>query len=78
MYDITTYGAVGDGTTNDAAAIQAAVDAASAAGGGVVRVPAGRTFLSGSVTLRPRDDDGRGAEAVVRLPVPAAGVDAVS
>lgn len=52
MYDITTYGAVGDGTTNDAAAIQAAVDAASAAGGGVVRVPAGRTFLSGSVTLR--------------------------
>ncbi len=35
--------------------------------------------LSGTVTLRPRDDDGRGAEAVVRLPVPAAGsADAVS
>ena len=30
--------------------------------------------LSGTVTLRPRDDNGRGAEAVVRLPVPAAGV----
>ncbi|MHA3701884.1 sensor histidine kinase [Jatrophihabitans sp. YIM 134969] len=33
--------------------------------------------LSGSVALQPRDDDGRGAEAVVRLPVPAAGLDAV-
>ena len=29
--------------------------------------------LSGTVVLQPRDDDGRGAEAVVRLPVPAAG-----
>ena len=44
-------GAVADGVTNCAAAIQAAVDAAAQAGGGRVMVPAGR-FLSGSVMLR--------------------------
>lgn len=50
-YWITEYGAVADGVTNCAAAIQAAVDAAAQAGGGRVMVPAGR-FLSGSVMLR--------------------------
>ena len=47
-YWITEYGAVADGVTNCAAAIQAAVDAAAQAGGGRVM---GR-FLSGSVMLR--------------------------
>lgn len=41
-YWITEYGAVADGVTNCAAAIQAAVDAAAQAGGGRVMVPAGR------------------------------------
>ena len=50
-YSILRYGAVADGVTNCAAAIQQAVDAAAAAGGGRVIVPAGR-FLSGSVLLR--------------------------
>lgn len=40
-YWITEYGAVADGVTNCAAAIQAAVDAAAQAGGGRVMVPAG-------------------------------------
>ena len=44
-YSILRYGAVADGVTNCAAAIQQAVDAAAAAGGGRVIVPAGR-FLS--------------------------------
>lgn len=51
-HDITHYGAVGDAETNDAPAIQAAIDAAHAAGGGRVVVPAGRTYLSGSLVLR--------------------------
>ena len=39
-----TYGAVGDGTTNDQAAIQACIDAVSAAGGGTVQFSA-KTYL---------------------------------
>jgi hypothetical protein len=35
------YGATGDGTTNDRAAIQAAIDAVELAGGGTVFIPAG-------------------------------------
>ena len=42
--DVRNYGATGDGTTDDTAAIQAAIDAASAAGGGTVYLPVG-TFL---------------------------------
>lgn len=52
VYDIREHGAVGDGTTNDAAAIQSAIDACHGAGGGTVLVPAGATFLTGSIELR--------------------------
>lgn len=38
---VRDYGATGDGTTNDTVAIQAAIDAAIAAGGGVVYFPEG-------------------------------------
>ncbi|GAA4370077.1 glycoside hydrolase family 28 protein [Agromyces bauzanensis] len=51
-FDIVRFGAVGDAATNDAVAIQAAVDAAAAGGGGRVVVPAGRRFRSGTITLR--------------------------
>lgn len=44
-----SYGAKGDGTTDDTAAIQAAVTAAATAGGGTVYLPAGRYILSGSL-----------------------------
>ena len=36
VYDLREYDVVGDGATNDTAAIQSAIDAASAAGGGTV------------------------------------------
>lgn len=50
-YDIMTYGAKGDGQTDDAAAIQRAINACSAAGGGTVIIPAGHTFLCGPLQL---------------------------
>lgn len=51
-YLITDFGACGDGSTNDAPAIQKAVDTCTAAGGGRVVVPAGKVFLSGSIVLK--------------------------
>lgn len=50
-HNITAFGAVGDGTTMNTTAIQAAIDKAHADGGGRVVVSAGR-FLSGSIVLK--------------------------
>ena len=49
--DVTQYGARPDGTTNNAHAIQAAIDACAAKGGGIVRL-AGGTFLSAPIVLK--------------------------
>ena len=49
-FDITHYGAVGNGVATNTTAIQSAIDAASAAGGGTVVLPAG-TFLCGPIRL---------------------------
>jgi polygalacturonase len=51
-FNVLNYGAVGDGTNNDSAAIQKAVDACAANGGGEVILPGGKTFLTGAITLR--------------------------
>src|SRR5579871_1264506 len=50
VFNITNYGAVGDGVATNSSAIQAAIDAASGKGGGIVEVPQG-TFLSGPIRL---------------------------
>ena len=48
---ITEHGAVGDGTTVNTRAIQGAIDACAAAGGGVLVVPPG-VFVSGALYFR--------------------------
>ena len=65
-YRITDYGAVADGTTNNRAAIQAAVDACTVAGGGRVIVPIGQ-FLSGTIVLKSNILKGGGAELISSL-----------
>ena len=70
-FDVRAFGAAGDGRTKDTAAVQRAVDAAAAAGGGEVLLPAG-TYLSGSVRLRSGVDLHLAAGAVLRAsPDPA-------
>ncbi len=51
VYNIRTFGAKGDGTTVDTAALQAAIDACARDGGGTVLVPAG-TFVIGTTELK--------------------------
>jgi polygalacturonase len=48
-FNVTNYGAIGNGLKDNTANIQNAINAASAAGG-IVEIPAG-TFLSGPITL---------------------------
>ncbi len=50
IYNVTNYGAIGDGAKDNTTNIQSAINAANAAGGGIVEIPAG-TFLSGPITL---------------------------
>jgi polygalacturonase len=56
IFNVLDFGAKGDGASRDTAAIQKAVDAAAAQGGGQVLLPAGKVFLSGSITLRSHVD----------------------
>lgn len=49
-FNVLDFGAVGDNATNCTSAFQAAFDAANAAGGGAVYVPAG-TYLTDKVTV---------------------------
>src|SRR6266542_2009836 len=51
VFNVKDFGATGDGTTNDTPAINAAVVAANAAGGGILDFPAGIYLAGGSIHL---------------------------
>ncbi|MDO5581103.1 MAG: glycosyl hydrolase family 28 protein [Planctomycetia bacterium] len=54
-FNVRDYGGIGDGKAKETAAIQKAVDACTAAGGGTVIVPAGK-WISGSIYLKNNVD----------------------
>ncbi|MGE0784644.1 MAG: glycosyl hydrolase family 28-related protein [Sandaracinaceae bacterium] len=51
IVDVTDYGAVGDGTTDDGQAFEDAIAAADTMGGGAVRIPSGRYLLRRRLAL---------------------------
>lgn len=55
-FNVTGYGAKGNGVTDDARAIQRAIDACSASGGGSVVFPSGKTFMAGPLHLKSNVD----------------------
>lgn len=51
LFNVKSYGATGDGSTNDATAINLAIAAAASASGGVVYFPAGNYKVTSSLTI---------------------------
>jgi len=64
-FNVKDYGAKGDGVTDDATAIKAAIAAAFAVGGGIVFFPAG-TFMVGSTLTFPMDATTRYSNITLR------------
>ncbi len=56
VYNIEFFGAVGNGKTDNAKAIQAAIDACNKAGGGRVIIPAPYTFMASPFVLKSNID----------------------
>ena len=52
VYDVLDFGARGDGTTDDAPALQAAINKCSREGGGRVLLSRGHEYLSGPLELK--------------------------
>lgn len=65
-FSIKHYGAVVDGVTNDLAAVNLAIAACVAAGGGVVYFPPGTTFISGAINNQTNPTSGVSFEGAGR------------
>lgn len=74
-FNVRAFGAKGDGVALDSPAFNAAIEAASAAGGGTVRVPAG-TYLCFSIRLRSHLRLQLEPGAVIRAATPRPGAGA--
>lgn len=68
FYNIRDFGAVGNGIADDTASVQAAVNAASAAGGGTVLVPVGEYYLGSSTTFANTSGEGQFPRYAVSIP----------
>ena len=66
IFSVTNYGAVGDGVATNTTAVQAAINAASAAGGGVVEIPKG-IYLCGPIQLASKINLHLAAGALLRM-----------
>ena len=55
-FDVTAYGAKADGVTDNTSAIQKAIDACTAAGGGQVLVPGGGVYITYTLYLKDNVD----------------------
>jgi hypothetical protein len=55
VFNVKDYGAVGNGSTDDTTAIQAAITAAMTAGGGLVYIPAGTFLVTNTLTVGASD-----------------------
>ncbi len=53
LFDVTRYGATGDGVTDDTKSVAAAIEACASSGGGTVYFPAG-TYATGPIRLQSR------------------------
>ena len=81
-FNLADFGAVGDGVADDGPAVQAALDAVIAAGGGTLLVPAGRFLIATPVVAIPNvggvSIEIRGVESSTPVPPPTAGGDQLS
>jgi polygalacturonase len=66
VFNVMSFGAKGDGKSDNTAAFAAAIKAANAAGGGQVQVPAG-TYVSGAIRLLSNVDFHLNANATIKF-----------
>ena len=65
VIDVKDWGAVGDGVTDDAAAIQAALNAVDANVGGVVEFPPGRYIIGTAIEITRNNTTLRGTRGAI-------------